>query len=186
MNLVLCRWSSGSSSKASDVFFRTNTSIERVLQHFSIFVLLLSNRLCAWAYRKKQSAAGCGPYIPLPRPLLSFDQLTFPLNRSKQPPLWKEGNVYWKFRRLISARTIPVWLVSFSCFLSVCVCVRVCVCVSDRETEREEFLSDSVIRSSQSTHIGVLSGQKHTYTHAHIHKSRDLLEGRQSSAVFPS
>lgn len=37
------------------------------------------NQLCTLALRRK-AAAGCGQCIPLPWPLLSFDQLTFPLN----------------------------------------------------------------------------------------------------------
>lgn len=39
--ILLCRWSSGVFLKPCDVFFRTNTSIEHVLWHFSIFVLFL-------------------------------------------------------------------------------------------------------------------------------------------------
>ena len=56
---------------------------------------------------KEKAAAGRGPYIPLPWPLLSFDQLTFPLNHSKQP-CFEKGNVYWRFGRLISSWAIPL------------------------------------------------------------------------------
>jgi len=45
-----------------------------------LFVVLLN---LAELLRGGKAAAGCGPYIPLPWPLLSFDQLTFPLNRRK-------------------------------------------------------------------------------------------------------
>ena len=63
-------------------------------------------------------------------------------------------------------------------------CVSVCAC--DRERDREEFQSASVIRSSPSAHIGALSRQKHRYTHmhtnTHVHPSRDLLDGVNSSS----
>lgn len=121
----------------------------------SFFIPLKTS--CVLTALKKSATAGCGPYIPLPWPLLSFNQLTFPLNHNKQICLEKEC-FCWRFSRLISAGIVPLWLqrnVPFSC-----LCV---LCVYDRERDREEFLSDSVIRSSQNTRIGVLSGQ----THAH-------------------
>lgn len=40
------------------------------------------------------------------------------------------------------------------------------VCMGDRE----EFVSDSVIRSTPSTHIGALPGQKHTITRTHTNR----------------
>lgn len=48
----------------------------------------------------------------------------------------------------------------------------------------EEFVSESVIRSSQRTHIGVLSGQKHTDRTKHTHQSRDLLQGESMFCLF--
>ncbi len=54
--------------------------------------------------KEKKAAAGCGPCIPLPRLLLSFDQLTFPSNSS----VGKKRDVDWKFSSLMSARTVPL------------------------------------------------------------------------------
>lgn len=45
-------------------------------------------------------------------------------------------------------------------------------------------MSDSVIRSSQRSYIGVLSGQKHTHTTKHTHQSRDLLQGEINVVGF--
>lgn len=50
---------------------------------------------------EEKRTAGCGPYMPLPWCLLSLNQLTFPLNYRNQC-CFEKGNVYWKFRRLIS------------------------------------------------------------------------------------
>lgn len=94
----------------------------------------------------------------------SISQGTF-----KTTSLSRKGEILLEFRSLISARDRPS--------VSACVCVW-------QEAEREEFVSDFVIRSSQRTHIGVLSGWKHTHRTKHTHQSRDLLQGESMFCLF--
>lgn len=57
-------------------------------------------------------------------PVLSFNQLTFPLKGSKQA-CFDKVDVEWKFSILLSTWIVLLWLqkhMSFSCSFSVCVC----------------------------------------------------------------
>lgn len=196
MNLFLCRWSPGRSSKACDVFFRTKTSIEHVLQHFSIFFIPFK----AAMYPSFKGKKGCSSsrvwslYIPLPRPLLSFDQLTFPLNHSKQPRFEKGKclldclvGLYLLGPSLCDSNKTCHSAAYCQC-MCVCVCVFVSVCVSVRQGDSEGgisvWLSDKIV--SEYSHRGSIRTKAHTHAHTHAQQSRDLLDGRQSSAFFPS
>lgn len=80
----------------------------------------------------------------------------------------------WKCGRLISTWSVQQ-----------CVCVCVCAsCVFVCDREMEEFLSDVVIRSSQSAHIGVLSGHKHTHTLTYTPITRFAMGGKQFPAFY--
>lgn len=149
----LCRWSFGISSKACDVFFRTNTSTEHVLRHFSIFLALL-NQLCTQALRKK----GCSRVWSMHTfALYCFIILLVKVLLKPQPCLDKR-KFHWK-----SYIGFYAWLSLFESS-RVCLCVWVC----DKEAEREEFdwLSDKIV--SEYSHRGSIR------TKTHI--SRDLLQ----------
>lgn len=110
-------------------------------------------------------------------PVLSFNQLTFPLKGSKQA-CFEKVDVEWKFSILLSTRIVLLWLqkhMSFSCSFSVCVCVCLCVCVwRGKDWGISVWLWDKIV--SECAHRGFISPKTaHTLTHIHLLRLRGVV-----------
>lgn len=134
------------STKTHNVVFRTNTSAKHVLWHFSIFFIPFKAAVYP-SLEEKKAVAGCGPHIPLPSLLLSFDQLRYCKNH--RPAVKKRssaGTLVALYLLGPSRSQVPQ---------NPCVCVLV-------EAEREEFLSgfsDNIV--SESSHRGCVRTETH-------------------------